>query len=181
MVAELPYGIVERGGVQPRVYRIIDIVDEGAGQYSVKAKLNVAAKHAYVEQNVPVPAVPFSLYDQNVSVPTPTNLNVVHSFEQDSVQGANHVLSFSWRRPTTAVTNIQSFYAEVYTPDGRWLTLYDGSGTTCSLSKATPGRYIFTVKAINTFNRSSDVASETYDFEYGGSEKPLPPVWIGVD
>ncbi|MEV4934150.1 TipJ family phage tail tip protein, partial [Sphingobium sp. LSP13-1-1.1] len=55
-----PFGIVEAGGAQPRVARITNIEDKGDGLYSVTATLHVAGKYAWVEQNIPVPQIPYS-------------------------------------------------------------------------------------------------------------------------
>lgn len=176
----MPVGIVEAGGVQPRWFRITEIQDAGEGRHVVNGRLYAQGKFAFVEQNVPVPVINFSEYSTSKNLPAPTALNVRHHFEEDDIQGSLHNLIVSWERDNTPGLLIQGFLCEVLGPDGVWHSLYEGPNTTATLTSAQPGKYVFSVKAVNTYNKSSDPTSVTYLLEYGASEAIiLPPTLIG--
>lgn len=181
MVPELPFGIVKHDGTQPVWFRIMEIIDAGGGTYQVNARRFAQGKHEWVEGDVPVPSVPFTDYNTTGFLPAPTGLNVSHQFEIDDVLGPIHNLTFSWKKDNSPTQMLSRFYAEVYTPLGQWEDLYEGGSTQCQFHNAKPGRYVFSVKSINTYNKSSDVASIVYDLQYGSTGDVQPPIFIGLN
>ena len=184
MEAELPFGIVDRAGVQPKWFKVLDIVDTGGCQYNVRAREYDQGKHEWIDDNVPVPVVVYTEYNTNAVIPAPTGLTITHQFGQDDIQGPIHTLTFKWLPiPGANNTNylVSGYVVDVYTPLGRWERVYDGNLNTCVYRNPIVGKYIFTVKAVNTFGKSSEIASTEYTFEYGESEAPFPPVFIDFD
>jgi predicted phage tail protein len=177
-----PFGIVEAGGAQPRIFRIQQITDQGEGKYQVSAKIHVEGKYAFVEQNVPVPDVPWSDLKRSSYIPAPTGLKISHTFSQDDALGSRYKLQISWDAITDPKYALKGYKVEAYNPDNEWSLVYEGMMNVATISDAKPGKYIVTVKPINTFDASGDPAVETYELVYGqGAMLLKPPVFIGFD
>lgn len=177
-----PFGVVEQGGAQPRVFRITNIADSGAGKYQVTAKVHIEGKYAYVEQNVPVPTVPYSDLKRNSFIPAPTGLRVSHSFAQDEAVGSRHKLSLSWDAITDPKYPLKGYKVEVFKPDNQWYPLYEGMMNVAVIEDAKPGKYTFSVKPINSFDAGGEPASISYELVYGQGNAILrPPIFVGFD
>ena len=184
MDAELPYGIVDRAGVQPKWFKCLEIVDVGGAKFTVRGREYDQGKHEWIDDNVPVPVIVYTEYNTNAIIPAPTGLQVTHQFGMDDLGVPIHSLTFSWA-PVPNVNNmnylISGYVADVLSPLGHWDRIYDGNLNTTILRNPTSGKYIFTVKAVNTFGKSSEIASIEYNFNYGGGDAPYPPIFIDFD
>ncbi|WP_379921741.1 phage tail protein [Erythrobacter sp. R86502] len=176
----IPCGVVEASGVQPRWYRITDIQDSGAGLYDVKALFYAPGKFAWVEQDIPPPNVDYSDLDFRRAIPAPTNVVISHTWEQDDLQGAIHHLNLAWDQDPTPGLQIAGYYVEYRGPEGIWKPLYEGNQTYAQLRYAAPGEYLFTIKSLNTFGKSSDAAIAAFNLQYAVSDETvLPPTFNG--
>ena len=176
----MPVGVVEAAGVQPRWFRISDIQDVGGGAYEVRALFYAPGKFAWVEQNIPPPDVSYSLLDFTQAIPPPQNITISHTWEQDDLQGTIHHLNIAWEQDNTPGPKIAGHVVEYRGPEGIWMPLYEGNQTYAQLRYAAPGEYVFSVKSVNRFGKSSDAAVATFILVYGVSEETvLPPVFIG--
>lgn len=177
-----PFGIVEAGGAQPRVCRITNIEDKGDGLYTVTCTSHVEGKYAWVEQDVPVPVIPYSDLKRNSAIPAPTGLAVKHTFSVDDAGISHHTLTLSWDAITDPSLAFKGYKVEVFKPDGLWHDLYSGLMNSAAVEDARAGEYIFTVKPINTFGASGDPAVLEYELEHGtGAYEVLPPIFVGFD
>lgn len=177
-----PFGIVESGGAQPRLFRVQEVADMGEGKFKVTGKLHIEGKYEWIEQNIPVPEVPWSDLKKNSYIPAPTGLKISHSFSQDEALGSRYKLQISWDAITDPKYALKGYRVEAYNPDNQWIVAYEGLMNAATISDAKPGRWVVSVKPINTFGLSGDPAVETYDLVYGqGTDLLRPPIFIGFD
>ena len=175
-----PVGIVETGGTQPRLFRIIDIKDAGEGKFTVTARQHIEGKYAWVEQNVPIPENQWTKMKSRL--PAPTGLRAVGSSYQDPLLGPQHQIEVAWDAFTDPQLRVLGYVLEVQEPgSSQWTELYRGNGTVYTYKGVAAGRYVFSLKAINMLNEGSDVASLAYSFEYGVGSAVYPPIFVGFN
>jgi predicted phage tail protein len=189
--AGTPISIVEVGAtaVQPRVFRIIDIKENSPANYTVTAQLHIEGKYAWLDNNFPVPEIPWSQIP--TFIPKPTGLKAQNNSYVDEITGAHHEISLSWDAVNVLPVGenlgqqlpFNGYVVEVLRPyTSVWERIYSGNATNCLLTEAEQGTYTFSVRAINILNRSGEAALLKHEFSYGdGSEDVLPPIFIGFD
>lgn len=182
LVAGTPYSLVEASGAQPRDYRIVDIKDaEKPGFYTCTLQQHTEAKYAYIEQNVPVPIVPYT--DRITTVSTPINMAAEERFSIDGLGKANRDIAVSWLdgdnpalRPAGQQFREQrdGYRVETRFNNGAWE--YHSVTPTFGITvrDVRPGKYDFRVRAIS-ISSVSDWANTTCIISAEGFTKPFPP------
>lgn len=184
---ETPVGIIQvGGGAQPVVYRIIDIIEKGAGQATVTGQVYHAGMFEWVEQNVPVVIPPSTQI--KVGVPSPTGFTAVDSHRVDDVLGTIFDIEASWK-PYTERAGAVSIYTKVLGYDVRFKAPNDADyrpwrrayTTFFNVLDAEPGEYLFELRAINTLGATSETVRLSYGLNTDSTLDLEPPVFEGLD
>lgn len=180
--ADTPIGIIEVGGVQPRVFTIHDVVENGPGSYRVKGSLQVEGKYQFFDNNVPVQD---SIWTQlNPKTPVPTGFSAKGHSWVNELGYPQHEIQVSWDDITPDYNMLFSgYHCQVRRPGSTtWEDVYKGNNSFAQLPNAMEGTHQFTVRTLNTYGESSAALTASYDFVYGESDNELlPPEFIGFD
>ena len=183
--ADTPIGIVEfsSAAVQPRVFRIKDIVEVGQGRYTVKGTLHHEGKFAFFDDNVPVNYSPWT--QLNPITPTPTGLKAVPRSYMDEQLGPQNVFEVSWdaidaTTPEGYRLLLQGYSLEVRRPgSSTWEEVYRGPNNFATMKNAEPGEHVFSCRSINTLGKASPAMILRVTFEYGNSGVDVwPPEFL---
>ncbi len=186
--ADTPIGIVEfsSAAVQPRVYRIKDIIEAGEGRYTVKATLHYEGKFAFFDDNVPVDYSPWT--QLNPITPTPTGLKAVGRSYTDEQLGPQNVFDVSWDAIDTMTPEgyrllLQGYSLEVRRPgSSTWEEVYRGPNNFATMRNAEPGEHVFSCRSINSLGKASPAMILRVTFEYGNSDAVVyPPEFLRFD
>jgi len=186
--ADTPIGIVENSpaAVQPRVFRIKDIVESGQGRYTVKGTIHYEGKFAFFDDNVPVEYSPWT--QLNPITPTPTGLKATQRSYTDEMLGPQNVFDVSWDGVDTTTESgyrllFGGYLLEVRRPgSGAWEEVYRGGNTFATMTNAEPGEHIFSLRSLNTLGKSSPATTLKVTFVYGDNGKVVyPPVFVRFD
>lgn len=171
LVRDNMVGIVADGEAQPRVFRILGILDKEDGSYTVTGLEHDEGKWAWAEDGVVPEIIPWT--NVNADAPMPTGLVIGENTSVHPVLGSNTTLTIAWdlyRGPA----QVKGYMVEHLPPTGAWQTIYRGPETVASLPYVVPGLHTFTVKSISIDGRSSEPAIQTYAVTYGGTTTDLP-------
>lgn len=179
---DTPIGIVEVGGVQPRIFTIHDITENGPGTYRVKGSIQIEGKYAFFDNNEPVVD---SIWTQlNPKTPIPTGFKAKgHSWVND-LGYPQHEIQVSWDDLAPDYNMLFSgYHCQVKRPGSTvWEDVYKGFNSFAQLPNALEGVHQFTVRSLNTYGESSAALTASYEFIYGQSdEELLPPEFVGFD
>lgn len=186
--ADTPVGIVEanKNAVQPRVFRIKDIVEAGQGRYTIKSTLHHEGKFVFFDDNVPVDYSPWTQLNPNT--PVPTGLKGTPRSYMDDLLGAQHVIDLSWDAIDTTTEDgyrllLQGYFLQVKRPGNtNWEDVYKGPNTLATMMNAEPGEHTFSIRSINSLGKSSPALIAKVTFAYGTSDEVVyPPVFEGFD
>lgn len=156
------------GAVKPRQFRLVSMVDNVDGTYTVKAVQHDPNKYARVEQGI---IVPDEVYWQNPplnAVDTPTNLVVQPVTAVNADGQVYRQMNVSWTPPAdgTAVS-----YLFQWRRNGQPLTEERPTNAFAIIPSDFSGLYEFYVNAVNTAGVTSPTLAGTYDFNFeGGGE-----------
>lgn len=186
--ADTPISIVEASsaGVQPRVFRIKDIVESGQGRYTVKGTIHHEGKFAYFDDNVPVNYSPWT--ELNPITPKPTGLKAQQRSYTDDMLGPQNVFDVSWDAISTTSPEgyrilLQGYLLEVRRPgSGAWEEVYKGQNTFAVMRNAEPGEHIFSLRSINSLGKTSPAETLRITFVYGDNGLVVyPPLFVRFD
>ena len=186
--ADTPIGIVEASSaaVQPRVFRIKDIVESGQGRYTVKGTIHYEGKFAFFDDNVPVDYSPWT--QLNPITPTPTGLKATQRSYTDDMLGPQNVFEVSWDAIDTTTESgyrllFGGYLLEVRRPgSGAWEEVYRGGNTFATMTNTEPGEHVFSLRSLNTLGKTSPATRLTVTFVYGDNgEIVYPPVFVRFD
>lgn len=186
--ADTPIGVVEfsPSAVQPRVFRIKDIVEAGQGRYTVKGTLHHEGKFAFFDDNVPVEYSPWT--QLNPITPTPTGLKAVPRSYTDEQLGPQNVFEVSWDAVELNTEDgyrilLQGYSLEVRRPgNSTWEEVYRGPNTFATMRNAEPGEHVFSLRSLNTLGKASPALVLRVTFEYGENGAVVyPPEFVRFD
>ncbi|MCC4257011.1 phage tail protein [Sphingobium lactosutens] len=186
--ADTPIGIVEfsPSAVQPRVFRIKDIVEAGQGRYTVKGTLHHEGKFAFFDDNVPVDYSPWT--QLNPITPTPTGLKAIPRSYTDEQLGPQNVFEVSWDAVELNTEDgyrllLQGYSLEVRRPgNSTWEEVYRGPNTFATMRNAEPGEHVFSLRSLNTLGKASPALVLRVSFEYGENGAVVyPPEFLRFD
>jgi predicted phage tail protein len=183
LVAGTPVGFVQNGGVQPRQYRIISIVEQSTGVFQVQAKFNDPGKYAFIDNGTPAPVIPWTQINTSLP-PAVTGLQAIPFSAANDLTGVAHSIEISWNAINVPGLALAGYTLNAVLPGNTATSqLYSGSSTSFTMTNAQPGVYVFQVIATNLMGGSSTPTFTEFDFEPGSDQTSTtlqPPVLLGV-